>query len=222
MKGDEIHVFDLDHTLVNGNLSFLFGRYLYKEGLISSYQAAALSFFYLAHKLRFIKVETVHYNALKTIFLDFDYKLLSCHVDNFLNAELDCLYKAELLNRLNQNKSLHDLCILSSSPDFIVAKVASKLSVPLFGSTLYSVDKDQKICDISLVMEGSSKAKFLKSLPHQKKVFYTDHSSDLEVCEIANHVVAVNPDRKLRNRARQAGWEIIDESSFSSDCKHKK
>lgn len=215
----EIHIFDLDHTLVCQNLSFSFGKYLYQRGDISLSQALTVSFVYLMHQCGFIPVQSVHEQALKRIFHRFRLDEIEQRVKDYIDESLPSLFNLKVLERF---EGAPETCILSSSPDFIVSYVAKKLGVSLFGASVYGVDKDRKISYISSVMEGSSKAKFLLKLPHKKKVFYTDHVNDLEVCEVASEVVVVNPSRTLRSRASQAGWEIIDESSFSSHRKHKK
>ncbi len=40
--------------------------------------------------------------------------------------------------------------------------------------------------------------------------FFSDHLSDLPTFDWADEPIAVNPSRKLRARARERGWPILD------------
>lgn len=49
-----------------------------------------------------------------------------------------------------------------------------------------------------------------KSISLEECSFYSDSSHDLPLLEKVGNPVAVNPDKKLRKRARKAGWKILD------------
>lgn len=40
--------------------------------------------------------------------------------------------------------------------------------------------------------------------------FFTDHASDLPLCDWADEVFAVNPSRRMRGLARRRGWPVLD------------
>jgi len=47
-------------------------------------------------------------------------------------------------------------------------------------------------------------------IPLPDSYAYSDSATDLPMLEAVGHPVAVNPDRELRNAARERGWDIME------------
>ena len=193
-------VFDLDHTLLFCNISFEFGKHLYRRGFFSFPTFCRLLSYYLRFKYFNLSVAELHAQVFEKLFLGRRLKDIEQEADLFLenlsrwlNPKVAALLEEESL-------------ILSSSPDFLVERVARRLNVKGKG-TGYSVDKEGKLCEVSFVMEGSLKAHYL---PEGPSIYYTDSILDLPVMLQAGRVVAVRPDRQLRKLAKEKNWEIID------------
>lgn len=204
-------IFDVDHTLLKGNISWEYGKLLFKEGHISPWKMALLVSSYFLHKGGLISMEAVH----KASFIIFfkNRKFDRDHINRFLDS---LKFNPLVLNRLKNDPG--EKILLSSSPDFLIGPLADKLSIKRWGATRYLIDKDQMICEISSVMDGAKKADYLKHLniALDQATFYTDHWLDMPVLEIVQRRCVVNPHAKLRKKAQRLGWEIIDESSVSS------
>ena len=192
------HVFDLDHTLLKGNVSFEFGKHLYKRGWISSFQLLTLLFFYFRHKYFNLPLEDLHQAIFKRLFFGKKISLIQHEVNLFLENLPDMLYQPAF-QRLEPSS-----LILSSSPDFLVVPLAKKLGVEGHGST-YAVDVDGQLSHISAIMDGDAKARLLPS----PCTYYTDSILDLPTLKSATHCVAVRPDKKLSKVAFLHGWEQL-------------
>lgn len=215
-----IHVFDLDHTLIQGNISFLFGKELNRKGRLPTARLLQMLLYYCLHKGGLLSMRSLHYSCFNTFFKGYvpDSQLIDSFLDTlFLNPSVFARFK-------EAKEKGETTYLLSASPDFLVGPIAEKLGFSAFGATLYQVDKEQRICDISTIMDGAAKLAFLKSrtLPLDKVVYYTDHIIDLVVCEAVGKVTVVNPKSDLRKKALASRWEILDESAKSGDCRSSK
>ncbi|MFN4173846.1 MAG: HAD family hydrolase [Parachlamydiaceae bacterium] len=212
-----IHVFDLDHTFIRGNVSFLFGKELNRNGSLPTGRLLSMIFAYTLHKTGFLSVKSLHFSCFNTFFKGYspDLKVIDPFLDTLLlNPSVYARFESA-------KKSGEKTYLLSASPDFLVKPFAEKLGFYECGATLYKVDKDQRICDIATIMDGAAKLDYLKSLsiPLDKVVYYTDHIIDLAVCEAVGKVTVVNPKSDMRKKAIESRWEILDESAISGDCR---
>lgn len=187
------HIFDLDHTLLTVNISYEFGRHLYRRGWISPLKLIALLSLWVRHKYLSLSMAKLHRKTFNLLLQGVKMRNLHDEVPAFLEKLPTFLYPPAI-NRLTP-----DSLILSSSPDFLVVPIAQRLGVEGMGS-IYVSDSECRLLD------GPAKAKLL---PPGPCTYYTDSILDLPVLEAAHTCVAVQPDRSLRRLAHKRGWEII-------------
>ncbi len=141
---------------------------------------------------------------------------LEQHVEAFIKESLlHFLYQpaCECL-RLSQ-KMGHYTVILSNSPQFLVGPIARFFKVDEWGSSLYAVDKDDRLCHISSLMQGKEKAQYVAALSSrlgidkQDVTVYSDSFLDLPFLLSAGTAIAVNPDKKLRRYSQEKQWNIL-------------
>lgn len=209
----KLRVFDLDHTLLNCNISFEFGRHLYKKGWFSFFKMISLCSLYARHKFLNLSIDELHHSIFDRLFKGRPFHKVKNEVDEFLKSLPTRLYFPAA--RLIESNSI----VLSSSPDFLVGPVCEYLGIKQWKATSYIVDKEGMLCHISKLVDGKNKACVLEEIAkeqHLKQadlVFFTDSILDLPVLEVAGSLIAVQPDRKLKKLALARGWEIIDEPS---------
>ena len=211
-----LSVFDLDHTLITKNSSFLFCRNLVKKGIFPSSYLYTSIYYYLRHRFFHLSLTDLHYAIFERLLKGNPIELLQDHVDAFIQEYLAEEYYFPALSRLRLAQHLgHYTAILSNSPSFLVEKVAKVLQVDAWKATEYSVDKDRKLCHISALMRGEEKARSALEIaeklriPKEAMTAYSDSSSDVPFLTAAGKAVAVNPDRQLLKLAKQSGWEVI-------------
>jgi HAD superfamily phosphoserine phosphatase-like hydrolase len=129
---------------------------------------------------------------------------------------LASLINEPILHRLRTAQSAgHHVLILSSSPDFLVSEIASRLNVGSWKATSYQVNDHGKFDTISHVMGGYDKAEYVAEMSQQLSIplnfvtVYSDSALDLPLLTIVGEAICVRPDDRLKGLCKQNGWEII-------------
>lgn len=210
-----VSAFDLDHTLLTVNSSYLLGSFLYEKKLLSFSKMVYLVGAYCLHKCRLLTINALHKIAFESLFQGKSRSVIDSLLPQFLNR-LKNSFNETVVGCLQEAKNKGDyVLILSSAPDFLVEAIANLLGVDAWDGTHYQVDKDQKFCQISRVMQGEDKAEYLKQLTHRMGITsneitaYSDSYLDLPFMKAAGTPIGVNPDRTLRKMCQLYKWEIL-------------
>lgn len=199
-------VFDLDHTLVQANMSYAFGKYLYFQGQMGFIPTMKAAYAYARHKIFRKSLKWLHENVFDAFLKSCHKPTLLTHVHTFLDRDFEALIYHPAMDCLNEaKKNGFDVAIFSSSPDFIVEEIAKRLGLDSWIGTSYTVDKEDRLCEILRIVDGDYKALFLRRLMQARGLVredvtvYSDSILDLPLFELAGTKVAVNPDRRLAN-----------------------
>lgn len=210
-----MRAFDLDHTLITSNISFDFGLYLYRRGIISLFNLIALMSWYLRHKLLGLGIEELHKAAFRRLFKGVSLDMIKTEVELFLKE------KPPTLNYPAISYLEPDSVLLSSSPDFLVGPICKMLNIQYYKASSYAVDPSGCLNRIHEVIEGEEKAVELKLIAKMRGVkkeeitYFTDSIWDKPVFEVVGKTIAVCPDRKLKKLALENQWEILGERTLS-------
>jgi HAD superfamily phosphoserine phosphatase-like hydrolase len=216
-KEQTVELFDLDHTLFKVNSSFKFGVYLYKNKHLHLMKMLFLMGCYGFHKLGLLSIASIHKISARCLFAGKSLISLDKFVLEFLDKEFDKLLNPSVVNRLllAQANGAYTV-ILSSSPDFLVHRIAEKFKVNEWESTRYTVNANQILQGISKTIDGHAKADFVIAIiaklgiTKQNIAGYSDSHLDIPFLEEVGIPVAVNPDKYLRKTCKEKGWQIID------------
>lgn len=212
-----LSVFDLDHTLLKGNSSFLFAYYLFKRRVLSVGKLLRLLVYYVRHKRFGYPQEKLHREALRGFLGGRSHRELKQLVDDFLNQTEGRLENQPAMQRLRQAQEAgHYTVILSNSPSFLVSAVARRLRVDEWHATEYATGSNEEFAGEVKSLEGIDKA-FLSmgiasrlSIEPSAVTAYSDSVLDLPLLEVAGTAVGVNPDAPLRKICKTKGWEVLD------------
>lgn len=212
----KLAVFDLDYTLVSINTSYFCLQKLYQKktiGFLTFLSAIFIKFrFYFTR----MSLEKLHHVVFNTLLKGISLPILKEHLDVFLEQCLiDHLYPPAYQELLAAQQRGDYIALFSSSPDFIVEKFAAYFKIPFWEATVYGVDKENRLCNISKLVVGLQKKRLLVKL--QKKlgiarehtVVYSDSYDDLPLFREAETPIAVNPSGKLAKVARKNCWKVI-------------
>jgi HAD superfamily phosphoserine phosphatase-like hydrolase len=205
---------DVDGTLTHSNVSFAFGRFLYQKGIASFFQVFLPVLYYGIHSLGWLSVEQLHRSIFRVLFSGRKREQIELAVDEFLTLHGNQLIRPSIrkeLSLLQQQRC--KIALLSSSPDFLVRKVASMLGIEDWAATAYEVDERGFFTGIGRIVTGEVKAQIVKHVKAQEGatvLAMTDSMLDMPLLEAADEVVAVFPDRKLRRCAKERGWRIVN------------
>lgn len=210
-------IFDLDHTLLNGDSDYLWGQFLTQHGHVdaSTYEKENQRFYdeYVAGTLDIFE------------FLEFSLAPLS-QMDmselNRLHAEFmdECIRpiitdKSRALIKKHQDAG-DTLLIITATNLFITEPIARELGIDQILATDPEMINNRytgKVAGTPCFREG--KVERLKDWLKLSggnladSYFYSDSHNDLPLLEMVTRPVAVDPDDTLRSHAEMKGWEII-------------
>jgi HAD superfamily hydrolase (TIGR01490 family) len=213
----KLALFDLDHTLLDGDSDALWGRFLVQQGAVDG-----------EHYLR----ENARYHAEYSAgrldiheFMAFGLRPLLAHAPARLAAwrarfVVECILPRipaaarELLR--GHAAAGHTLVIVTATNDFITSPIAAELGVPHLLATELERDGERytgRAVGPPCFREGKV-LRFDAWLTRQGWVaeeawFYSDSHNDLPLLERVQHPVAVNPDDILARTARERGWPVL-------------
>lgn len=211
-------LFDLDHTLLDGDSDYLWGEYMVENGIVdeaafrernrqfyADYQRGELdNDTYLAFALE----PLTHYS------LDELYRWRQDYVENWIRP-LVVPGARDLLDRHRDQG--HELMIISATHRFITEPIARMLDVPNLLSTEPEIVDGRytgAYTGIVTYREGKVDAlrAWLESSEHglDGSYFYSDSINDLALLELVDHPVVVHPDTQLGEIAAARDWPVID------------
>ena len=211
----KLALFDLDHTLLDGDSDSLWGRFLVRQGAIDAeeYAAAHARYHadYLAGRL------DVHE------FLAFGLKPLRDNPPELLEAWRERFVQEYIRPRIPRasrallmHHAEHTRIIITATNSFITAPIAAELGVEHLIATVPEEAGGRftgAVAGPPCFREGKvwKLEAWLASygLTASERWFYSDSHNDLPLLKNVEHPVAVNPDDVLAHEARERGWPII-------------
>jgi HAD superfamily hydrolase (TIGR01490 family) len=213
----KLALFDLDHTLLDGDSDALWGRFLVGEGAVdpeeyrregtrymAEYRAGRLDIHeFLAFGLKPLRDNTPErLEGWRTRFLG-----------EWVRPRIPEAARALLARH---REAGHVLAIITASNSFITAPVAAELGVPHLIATEPERDgarftgrvagppcfREGKVAKLEAWLARSGAAA-------QETWFYSDSHNDLPLLERVDHPVAVNPDEVLARVANERGWPML-------------
>lgn len=211
-----LSAFDLDGTLIKGNISVHFGLYLAQKKLISKWILTRLFFVYISHLMGIVSLDSLHKKSCNALFKGLPLKTLNDWVEVFLDERLDQLHHPVGMKEFTQARvEGHYLALYSSSPDFLVSAVGKRLLFHHAQGVMWQVGDHGCIDSVAKIFSGKEKAQALKflsdslSIPKEKTIAYSDSIQDLPFMQSAGIAIAVAPSRKFKKICKSLGWKIL-------------
>jgi len=210
-------LFDLDHTLLRGDSDYAWGGFLERNGIVDAerHRRENDRFYqqYLDGKLDIYE------------FLDFQLAPLAQHPrarleqwrEEYLRSDIAPMIGPEAKALVEKHRKRGDtLVIITATNSFVTRPIAGLFGIEHLIATEPETEQGEftgKVSGQPSFQEG--KVKRLKAwlADHDETLedswFYSDSHNDLPLLEAVEHPVAVNPDDRLANTARQRGWPVI-------------
>jgi len=210
-------MFDLDHTLLNGDSDREWGRFLVAENYVDAdlYHEANEHFYRQYHS------GTLNLKE----YLDFSLKPLSEHSiehlqqirKKFLQERIEPMRQKKADKLLQQHRNAGDyLLMVTATNQFIAEPIAESMSMDgLIATELEVVDGRYtgQILGTPSFMTGKVKRlqAWLKTntLELKGSCFYSDSINDLSLLEYVDEPIVVDADEKLLAIAKERGWSIF-------------
>ncbi len=211
-------IFDLDHTLLNGDSDYLWGEYMVANQVVDKAEYQRINKAFLRDYQRGqLDNDSYLQFALKPLTqhpVEKLYNWRSDYVENWIKP----IIATGTENLLNKHREQGDtLIIVSATNLFITEPIAELLGISYILSTEPEIVDHQytgRYLGIPTYKEG--KVIVLKAWLEDREhslddsYFYSDSINDLPLLEQVSIPVAVNPDNNLRSIAKNRGWEILD------------
>lgn len=210
-------IFDLDNTLLGGDSDYLWGRYLAENSIVDpqSYHDTNLAFYHdyqsgqldINAFLQFV-FEPLAKNSMQD--------LLAWRAD-YLQQKILPIILPKGLDLIEQHRQQGDtLLIITATNSFLTTPIAELLKI----DNLIATDPEMldgrytgKVFGVPSFQHGKVERLQHWLAEHQQDLagsyFYSDSHNDLPLLEQVDTPIAVDPDDKLAEVARQRDWKIL-------------
>ena len=211
-------IFDLDHTLLDGDSDYLWGEYMVENRIVDEqeYRQRNLVFFQ-DYQRGELDNEVYLEFALKPLTrysIEELYAWRADYVENWIKP----IIVPGAARLLEQHRAQgHELLIISATNLFITEPIAALLEVPTVLSTEPEIIDNRytgRYLGTPTYQDGKVTVlrEWLSNTGHDLvgSYFYSDSINDRALLEIVENPVAVHPDNELKHIAKSRGWKIID------------
>jgi len=213
----KLALFDLDHTLIDGDSDVSWAQFLIEEGVLHPDEYHAKNIWFAER----YKDGTLDIHE----FLDFQLAPIARRP----RAQLDAWHQQFMQRKIRpmihartpQLLADHDgalKALVTATNRFITAPIAAELGIAhLIATDIEEVDgeftgrprgtpsfREGKITRVNEWLAGQG-----ARLADYESWFYSDSLNDLPLLELVDHPVAVDPDATLRAKAEERGWPVI-------------
>lgn len=209
--------FDLDKTIIATSSAYAFGKEFMHNGLITPAEALQIS---LTKATYMVVGQTSEQ-------MDSSRDQLAAMVAGWSVAEVDAIVRdtmhsvvtpaiyAEARELIDAHRAAgHDVVIISASAATLVQPIAEELGVELVVATELEEVDGRFTGEILHYNKGEAKARALEAIAAEHGVdldqsfAYSDSATDIPMLEMVGNPVAVNPDRAMKKKALEEGWDI--------------
>jgi len=210
-------IFDLDNTLLAGDSDHAWGEFLVEEGIVDAetYRKANDRFYqeYLNGELN---IQTYLEFALQPLSIHSMNELLEWRA-TFMDKKVRPMLLQKAVELLNSHRARgHTLMIITATNRFVTEPIADVLGIEHLIATEPEMVNGRYtggIAGTPSFQEGKV-ARLNDWLAATSKSldgawFYSDSHNDLPLLEIVPNPIAVDPDPKLDEYAKNRGWKVM-------------
>lgn len=211
--------FDLDKTVLATASSMALREPLVRSGLMTRRGVAIGILIHLPYLLRGADERLMERmrDSLGELARGWDATVLESTVADALTGSIDPVCHTEALDLIALHRAAgHAVVIASASVEQMVRPIAAMLGADHSIGSVAEVDEDNTFTGRILHFNhGEEKAHACARLAQEQgwdlteSFAYSDSVTDLPLLELVGHPVAVNPDRGLREAARERDWQVL-------------
>ena len=213
----KLALFDLDHTLLDGDSDDLWFRFLAERGAVDAARFGAERAQFIAdYDAGRLNVPAFYAFVLRPL-AEHDMPTLNAWRRQFLaeciRPRITATARALLAGHRNSG---HVLAIITATNRFVAEPIAAELDVPHLLATEPERNAQRftgRVLGVPCFREG--KLKHLHAWLQRENLVpaeswcYSDSHNDLVLLESVSHPVAVNPDSRLAQHAAQRRWPVM-------------
>ncbi len=211
-------LFDLDHTLLDGDSDYLWGEYMVENGIVDEAAFRERNRqFYADYQRGELDNDTYLAFALEPL-TRYPIEQLHRWREDYVETWIRPLVAPGAAALLDQHRAQgHDLMIISATHRFITEPIARMLDVANLLSTEPEIVDGRytgRYVGIVTYREGKVAAlrEWLETSDHELEgsYFYSDSINDLSLLELVDNPVVVHPDEQLGKIAGERDWPVIN------------
>lgn len=213
----DLVLFDLDHTLLDGDSNELWLDHLVEVGLADATDQQTQARFFAQYQARELDIEA---------YLRFHLKLFRQQSWSAWQPVLRAWLEQRILPRIPpvalQTLDSHraqgqKVAIITATQSLLSDTIGQRLDVAVLATQSQVVDDQITGAWVGVPCFQQTKLDYLKqwmqaeglaNLDWSRLLFYSDSANDLPLLSAVGQPVAVNPDPVLRRHAQQQGWPI--------------
>jgi len=211
-------IFDLDHTLINGDSDYLWGEYMVETGIVNEQEYRARNEeFYRDYQRGTLDNDRYLEFALEPLT---HYTIGELHAwrEGYVETWIKPIIAPGTCKLLDSHRSRsHELLIISATNLFVSEPIARILGVRTVLATAPEIIDNRytgRFLGTPTYQEGKVKVlkEWLNDSNHDLdgSYFYSDSINDISLLEVVDIPVAVNPDEELKAIAQARNWNMID------------
>lgn len=209
-------VFDLDHTLLNGDSDYLWGQFMVANGLVDrEYYTRENQRFYDEYAAGTLDIHEFAAFSLRPL-MDHPLDRLLALRNRFVAEQIVPVISTHAPALLDRLRAAGDeLLITTATNRFIVEPIAEHLGVPHLLATEPERDGERFTGRIARSNFREAKVSNLQQwldahpVKFERLSGYSDSRNDLPLLEFVHHPHAVDADPVLRAEAEARGWPVI-------------
>jgi HAD superfamily hydrolase (TIGR01490 family) len=210
-------IFDLDHTLLDGDSDYCWGCFLADKGAVEpEYYRRENQRFYEQYCAGTLDINEFLEFALKPLAANPLPQLLAWR-DEFMKMQIEPLIRRKAEELIDWHRRRGDeLLIITATNSFVTEPIAVRLGIPNLLATDPETVNNRftgKVAGIPCFQQGKVERYRLWLQQNGKNPeqtwFYSDSHNDMPLLELVVHPVVVDADEKLTAHAQKKGWRQI-------------
>ncbi len=217
-------VFDLDHTLLDGDSDYLWGRFLVERGLVDGeHYERENRRFYDQYAAGTLDIEAFAHFSFAPLARHTPAELFGWRAD-FIREKIVPIVSSGTPALLQRHRENGDTLLITTATNrFITEPIAQLLGVQnLLATELEQRDgrftgrlgahanfRDGKVDNLQAWLAQQPQ-------PYAHITCYSDSHNDLPLLRFAHEAIAVDPDPILRAEAERCGWSVISLRTVST------
>lgn len=211
-------IFDLDHTLINGDSDYLWGEYMVENNVVDEQAYRERNeVFYRDYQRGELDNDRYLEFALQPL-TRHSIEQLHAWREDFVERCIKPLIAPGTRALLDSHrKQEHELLIISATNLFVTEPIARLLEIPTVLSTEPEIVDNRytgRFLGTPTYQEGKVVAlrEWLSATGHELagSFFYSDSMNDMALLEVVDNPVTVSPEPALAAIATTRNWKIID------------
>ncbi|GAC1419314.1 MAG: HAD-IB family hydrolase [Actinomycetota bacterium] len=214
----EAAFFDLDKTVIARSSTLMFGKPLYREGMIR--RGTVIKGAYAAIMYQLIGADEQKMERMRTALLDltrgWDAEKVSQLARETLAEMIEPIIYAEAAELIRKHvQAGRRVYIVSSSGEEIVRPLAEFLGVPHAIGSRPAIRDGRYTGELDFYCQGEGKREAILAEAQEHGIdlehsyAYSDSFTDVPMLSLVGNPVVVNPDKDLRKHAEENGWQVL-------------